>query len=61
MDGRRQVINQERLVQDGGVREEGVDGNLVSRGAERCERCERRFGELFGLKSGVATKYSRYE
>ena len=31
------------------------------RGAERCERCERHFGELFGLKSGVTIKYSRYE
>jgi len=55
------VINQERLVQDGGTREEGMGGNLVSRGAERCERCERHFGELFSLKSGVTIKYSRHE
>ena len=43
------MINQERLVQDGGVRQEGVGGNLVSIGAERCKR---HFMEHFGLKSG---------
>ena len=54
------MINQEKLVQDRGVRE-GVGGNLVSRGAERCERCEGHFGGYFGLKSGVTIRYGRYE
>ena len=48
-------------MQDGGVREEVVGGDLVGRGGERCERCERHFREHFGLKSGVTTKYGRHE
>lgn len=55
------MISQERLVQDGGTREEGMGGNLMSRGAERYEKCERHFGKLFSLKSGVTIKYSRYK